>query len=122
MLQWEVDVAGRANLATMPVDALLKLRDNVDSVLSRRAKDLKQQLTRLDGERGRRGRDARVGSKVPPKYRDAQSGATWAGRGAQPVWLREKLKKGAKLDDFLIERKTAASRKRTVKKTRRRKK
>jgi H-NS histone family len=52
-----------------------------------------------------------VGSKVPPKYRDAQSGATWAGRGAQPVWLREKLKKGAKLDDFLIERKIAAPRK-----------
>jgi DNA-binding protein H-NS len=121
----EAHVAKRANLAAMSVDALLKLRENVDSVLGRRAKDLEHQLLRLGGEggaRGRRGRDARVGSKVPPKYRDAQSGATWAGRGAQPVWLREKLKKGAKLDDFLIERKTAASRKSTVKKTRRRKK
>jgi DNA-binding protein H-NS len=117
-------MARRANLAAMSVDALLKLRDNVDTVLSRRAKDLKHQLSRLgkDGARGRRGGSARKGSKVPPKYRDAQSGATWAGRGAQPVWLREKLKKGAKLDDFLIERKVAASRKRTVKKTRRRKK
>jgi len=115
-------VARSSNLAAMSVDALLKLRDNVDSVLSRRAKDLKQQLTRLDGERGRRGRGIRKGTKVPPKYRDARSGATWAGRGAQPVWLREKLKKGAKLDDFLIERKIAASRKRTAKKTRRRKK
>jgi DNA-binding protein H-NS len=60
---------------------------------------------------------------VPPKYRDPKSRETWAGRGAQPVWLREKLKKGAKLDHFLIERKTAAFRKTTnAKKTRRRKK
>jgi H-NS histone family len=28
------------------------------------------------------------GRKVPVKYRD-KAGNTWAGRGAQPVWLRE---------------------------------
>src|SRR5262245_47545959 len=32
---------------------------------------------------------------------------TWAGRGAQPVWLRERLKAGAKLEDFAV-RKTVA--------------
>jgi DNA-binding protein H-NS len=119
-------MARRANLAAMSVDALLKLRDNIDAILNRRAEDLKHQLSRLGGEggaRGRRGRGARKGSKVPPKYRDPQSGETWAGRGAQPVWLREKLKKGAKLEHFLIGRETPASRKRTAaKKTRRRKK
>jgi DNA-binding protein H-NS len=31
------------------------------------------------------------GRKVPAKYRDKE-GNTWAGRGAQPVWLREKIK------------------------------
>jgi hypothetical protein len=31
-----------------------------------------------------------------------RAGNTWAGRGAQPVWLREKLKAGAKLEDFAI--------------------
>ena len=36
------------------------------------------------------------GRKVRVKYRDKE-GNTWAGRGAQPVWLREKLKAGAKL-------------------------
>jgi len=115
-------MARPANLTAMSVDALLKLRENIDDILSRRADDLKHQLSRLSPT-GYRGRGARKGSKVPPKYRDPQSGKTWAGRGAQPVWLREKLKKGVKLDHFLIERKTPASRKTTVaKKSRRRKK
>ena len=115
-------MARSANLAAMPVDALLKLRDNIDAILARRADDLKHQLSRLSPT-GYRGRGARKGRKVPPKYRDRRSGETWAGRGAQPVWLREKLKKGAKLDDFLIERKAAVSRKTAVaKKSRRRKK
>jgi hypothetical protein len=62
------------------------------------------------------------GRKVPIKFKDRQ-GNTWAGRGAQPVWLREKLKAGAKLEDFAVE-KTAAARKSSPRKTakRRRKK
>jgi DNA-binding protein H-NS len=118
-------VARPANLAAMSVDALLKLRDNIDAILSRRADDLKHQLSRLIGAEsptGNRGRGARKGRKVPPKYRDPQSGETWAGRGAQPVWLREKLRKGAKLDHFLIERKIPVSRKRTAAKKKRRRK
>jgi hypothetical protein len=34
------------------------------------------------------------GRKVAIKYRDRPDN-TWAGRGAQPVWLREKLKAGS---------------------------
>ena len=38
-----------------------------------------------------------------PKYRDpAKPENTWAGRGKQPMWLKEKLEAGAKLEDFLI--------------------
>jgi hypothetical protein len=66
-----------------------------------------------------RGRGSSLkGQKVPIKYRD-RSGNTWAGRGAQPVWLREKLKGGAKLEDFAVG-KTVASRKASPRKTRRR--
>jgi DNA-binding protein H-NS len=54
------------------------------------------------------------GRKVAIKYRDNE-GNTWAGRGAQPVWLREKLKSGAKLEDFAVQQ-TAASRKPSPKK------
>jgi DNA-binding protein H-NS len=38
---------------------------------------------------------------VPPKYR-GPNGETWAGRGAKPRWLVAAMKKGKKLDSFLI--------------------
>lgn len=39
--------------------------------------------------------------KVPVKHRD-KSGSTWTGRGNQPVWLREAIKVGAKLENFRV--------------------
>jgi DNA-binding protein H-NS len=90
----------RTNLASMSVDALLKLRHDIGEVLSQRADQLKDQLYRLGSgigvtKRGRR--SALKGRKAPIKYRDRE-GNTWAGRGAQPIWLREKVKAGAKLE------------------------
>jgi DNA-binding protein H-NS len=111
----------RSNLGSMSVEALLKLRDDVGKVLSQRATQLEEQLSRLGGEvgSGQRGRgSAMKGRKVPVKYRDKE-GNTWAGRGAQPVWLREKLKAGAKLEAFAVE-KTAASRKASPRKAKKR--
>jgi DNA-binding protein H-NS len=102
----------------MSVDALLKLRDDVGAALSRRVQDLEGQLSRLGHEVGstrRAEKSSLKGRKVAIKYRD-KSGNTWAGRGAQPVWLREKLKAGAKLEDFAVH-KDAAPRK-TAKKRR----
>ena len=45
---------------------------------------------------------ARKGRKVPPKYRDPDTGTTWSGRGLQPKWLAAALKSGRKLSDFAI--------------------
>jgi DNA-binding protein H-NS len=42
-----------------------------------------------------------TGRKVAPKYRD-ENGNTWAGRGKRPVWLRNALAGGRKLEDFAI--------------------
>jgi H-NS histone family len=111
------------SLSSMSVDALLKLRDDIGKVLSQRAVQLEEQLSKLGGEvgGGRRGRgSAMKGKKVPIKYRDKE-GHAWAGRGAQPVWLREKLKAGAKLEDFAVQ-KTAASRKASPRKAKKRRK
>jgi H-NS histone family len=75
------------NLGSLSVEALLKLRDDVGRVLSQRAGQLKDQLSRLGEEvgEGRRGRAGGLkGRKVAAKYRDKE-GHTWAGRGAQPV-------------------------------------
>src|SRR5439155_12118926 len=111
----------KTNLASMSVDALLKLREDIGNVLSRKADQLKDQLSRLGheiGSRKRIGRSSLKGRKVAIKYRD-RSGNTWAGRGAQPIWLREKLKAGAKLEDFAVH-KTVASRKASPRKSKKR--
>ena len=108
----------KQNIASLSVDALLKLRDDIGLVLSQRAEALKKQLASLgadygESRRGRKTRKSLAGRKVAPKYRDPKSGMTWAGRGARPVWMREAMKQGKKPDDFLIVR--------PAKKTRRKK-
>jgi DNA-binding protein H-NS len=111
----------RANLGSMSIEALLKLRDDVGKVLSQKAVQLEEQLSNLGGEVGGGRRDrgsAMKGRKVPAKYRDKE-GNTWAGRGAQPVWLREKIKAGAKLEDFAVQR-TAAARNASPRKAKKR--
>jgi DNA-binding protein H-NS len=90
------------NVASMSVDALLKLREDIEKVLTHRAQELRDQLASLGREVGPRTRVSSLkGRKVAVKYRD-KSGNTWAGRGAQPIWLREKLKDGAKVEDFAV--------------------
>ena len=112
-------MARTPSLSSMSVEELLKLRDEVAGVLRQKAAQLQEQLSMLGGEvsNGRRGRRSSLkGRKVAIKYRDKE-GNTWAGRGAQPVWLREKLKAGAKLQDFAVDKGSA----RKTKKRRRRK-
>ena len=114
-------MARPSNLSSMSVEALLKLRDDIGATLSRKADELKGQLSRLTGGEvgsGRKGR-ATKGRKVAAKYQDSE-GNTWAGRGAQPRWLTAAIKSGKKREDFLID-KSAASR-RGAKKTRGRRK
>jgi len=109
----------KPNLANMSVDALLKLRVDVEAALSHRAKELERQLSRLGGEissRGKTRKSSLKGRKVAVKYRD-RSGNTWAGRGAQPIWLRDKLKAGAQLGDFAVD-KGVGSRKKLKKRRR----
>ena len=96
----------KVNLAGMSVEALLSLRTQIDERLLELRTELTKQLAALDGQP--KGKALRIssslkGRKVPPKYRSPK-GETWAGRGAKPRWLLEALKKGRKMDDFLIKR------------------
>jgi DNA-binding protein H-NS len=51
-------------------------------------------------------RKGRKIGKVPPKYRNpANPSETWTGRGKQPRWMAELVKKGKKPEDFLIRKK-----------------
>jgi DNA-binding protein H-NS len=117
-----------SNLASMTVDALLRLRDEIGATLNQKSRELQAQLQRLGvsgSARGRAGRShPRKGMKVAPKYR-GPDGETWAGRGATPKWLTALMKQGRKRDEFLIEQpnKAAASRRRaTVKRSARKRK
>ena len=117
-----------ANLKNLDVDALLKLRSDVEKALADRGRDLQRQIALLGGEVGkRRGRPARKpgrtsamkGVKVAPKYR-GPNGETWAGRGATPRWLSALIKEGHSVEEFLIgaggKRKPAAAKKKVAKK------
>jgi DNA-binding protein H-NS len=97
----------KVNLSRMTVEALMDLRERVDETLLKRRAELQQQLERIavgGGARVVRGGGSHLkGRKVPPKYR-SPSGETWAGRGARPRWLVAAIKRGKKLDDFLIDK------------------
>jgi DNA-binding protein H-NS len=93
-----------ANLSSMSIDALVKLREDINKILDRKANELRSQLSMLDGGAPHfQGKASLKGKKVPPKYR-GPGGVTWAGRGARPRWLVAAIKRGKKIDDFLIDK------------------
>ena len=54
------------------------------------------------GSRGRGRRGTKPGTKVAPKYRDAD-GNTWTGRGRTPLWMVAAEKAGKRRGSFLID-------------------
>jgi DNA-binding protein H-NS len=98
------------SLKGMNVEALMSLRDQVDKRLLELRAELEKQLVAIAGQATLKGKVTVVGSslkgrKVPPKYRSTK-GETWAGRGQRPKWMVEALKKGKKMEDFLIKRRS----------------
>jgi DNA-binding protein H-NS len=94
----------KSNLSSMSVNALLKLREDINKTLDRKVHELRSQLSLLgEASVSQQQASSLKGKKVQPKYR-SPSGDTWAGRGAKPRWLVTALKKGKKVEDFLIKR------------------
>jgi DNA-binding protein H-NS len=91
------------NLKGMNVEALLSLRDQVEKRLVDLRSELEKQLAALDGAKSKASAKSLKGTKVPPKYR-SPAGETLAGRGAKPRWMVAALKKGKKIDSFLIKK------------------
>jgi DNA-binding protein H-NS len=125
-------MARPSKLASMSVEALLKLRDDIGSILSRKAGQLQTQLAALgDGgwvpstkkAVGRPRGSKMKGRKVAPKYRNPKNQSeTWAGRGAMPRWMAAEIKKGKKREDFAISKSAAKAKSAPVKKPKRHKK
>src|SRR3954463_14031739 len=122
-------MARPSKLASISVEALLQLRDDIGSVLSRKAGQLQTQLAALgDGgwvssakkAVGRPRGSKMKGRKVAPKYRNPKNRSeTWAGRGAMPRWMAAEIKKGKKREDFAIDKSAAKGKGRRAKKSRR---
>jgi DNA-binding protein H-NS len=116
---------GRFKLSAMSTDQLLTLRDDVSRAVSEKISELRTQLQRLAFEvgssSGAKTRRGRRGAKIPPKYRDPENTSiVWAGRGAVPRWMRDKIRAGAKREDFLIGASETSPRKKRSKKSARR--
>jgi DNA-binding protein H-NS len=101
----------QVKLSGMKVEALLDLQDRIDEMLRKHRAEIEQRLERInraifivnEARVAREGRSTLKGRKVSPKYRGL-SGETWAGRGAKPRWLVDAIKRGKKMDDFLIDK------------------
>lgn len=118
------------NLDELSVDELEKLIKQAEKKLEKKrmdavktaqaeiqkiAKDLGLSVDDLLQEKKARGKKAGAARKATRKkkatvrkpakikYRNpADSSQTWTGRGKRPVWLRDALENGAKLEDFEI--------------------
>jgi DNA-binding protein H-NS len=98
-----------ANLKSMSIDKLSKLKDQVDAVLATKVaherRTLQAELGKLSrhGGGGAKGLRGGLRGSVAPKYRNPDNPAeTWAGRGLKPRWLAAALKSGKKLEQFAI--------------------
>jgi DNA-binding protein H-NS len=98
-------------LKSMSVAKLRDLKGKVDAAITEkvasRRRELEMQLSELahHDPRGNRGMGRGRGTRGPvaPKYRNPKdSSQTRAGRGLQPLWMRDAIKSGKKLDSFLI--------------------
>jgi DNA-binding protein H-NS len=93
-------------LKSMSIEKLVKLKSDVEAALAQKVSDqrhsLQQELSKLGGYTG--GKKARGGPRgaVAPKYRDPETGETWAGRGLKPRWLTAAIKSGKSLEAFAI--------------------
>ena len=93
-------------LKSMSIEKLVKLKSDVEAMLDQKVSDqrhsLQQELTKLGGYSGRKKAKGGPRGSVAPKYRDPETGATWAGRGLKPRWLTAAIKSGKSLEAFSI--------------------
>jgi DNA-binding protein H-NS len=92
-------------LKSMTLEKLVKLQSDVEAMLAQKVSEqrhsLEQELSKLGGYSGKKAKSGRRAA-VAPKYRDPETGATWAGRGLKPRWLTAAIKSGKSLESFAI--------------------
>ena len=104
-------MARPSKLDSMSYKELLKLKSEVEAAISARRESEQEQVRRKIFDLAKQsgidvsdlfGRSTSK-KKVAVKFRNpANPSQTWTGRGRQPRWLVEALKKGAKRDSFAV--------------------
>lgn len=105
-------------LGSMSYAQLLELRDRVDAALvSAKAAEKQELRAKIEAMAAKSGltlaevldtkseglRSRLKSSKVAIKYRNPKDmSQTWTGRGRKPNWLAAALKKGQKIESFLV--------------------
>ena len=97
-------------LESMSTDQLLDLYQKVQLMLADKLQaemaKIEERLRRVKSVGGVVSRDRlrRPYPPVLPKYKNpGNPKEIWSGRGEQPLWVREQLEAGKKLDQFLID-------------------
>jgi DNA-binding protein H-NS len=95
------------HFATMSVDELWILHDQIRSILSAKIdaemQELERRLVRLHERTENKSTARRPYPKVQPKYGNPERPLeTWSGRGKQPRWVASQLGAGKTVDELLI--------------------
>ncbi|MCI5164659.1 MAG: H-NS histone family protein [Candidatus Electrothrix sp. GM3_4] len=102
------------SIENKPLDELIKLRDDLNKLITKRQrekkKELKQQFQEMAKKEGLSVDDiltpssskkgTKKGNKAPIKYE--KDGNTWAGRGRKPKWVNELVESGGDIEDYLV--------------------
>jgi len=91
----------------MSVDELWDLHETINSILFKKIEaekaKLLERLRKLESVSTVGVKGGRPYPPVRPKYKNPKNPAeVWSGRGKQPRWVRDQLKTGRRLDQFLI--------------------
>jgi DNA-binding protein H-NS len=103
------DLMESKQLKSMSIDQLMDLHQRVQLTLADKLQTektkIEERLRRIRSVGGVVTRDRRRRPYPPvlPKYKNPNDPTeNWSGRGKQPLWVREQLEAGKKLDQFLI--------------------
>jgi DNA-binding protein H-NS len=93
-------------LASMSIEALWSLREEIDAILGTKLgaekHELERRLAWLD-QRFEQKKARRPYPRVHQKYCNPENlSETWSGRGKQPYWVGAQLRSGMKVEDLLI--------------------
>lgn len=91
----------------MPFDELKSLHRKIGAQLAEKRNEKREELRHQIATLGFTAEELappkpKAASRTAAKYRNPETGETWAGRGHKPQWVKDALEGGRELEEFLI--------------------